>query len=582
MDDADIDGSSAGGATAKAVGDSAGRPPRHPHHHSRRWSSEDGESDNDYVTATKRDADESSVCVVHSLLDLDSPGAGGGGSSSNGGAHNMPLSSKDRTVPRTTFSLPPSSAQKQTIKTSSPSHSPSPIPSPSPPSPSPATMPSAPTTAATAPMSPQKPLSQPRSHHLTKRQLTELAWNVRALSRRLGRICLPLRARRIMVVTKPRDRSLVARSRDLVEWLLALDGEHGDGCMVYVDRRLEHEADFAAAWLSREGRAERLRFCDYDALQRQQQQHQGRRWRTTQKSGQRQDQQDLERQQQQQPNPSDIDLVVTLGGDGTVLYASALFQAAVPPVVTFALGSLGFLTKFDFNSFQPTLSHAFAEGVVVNLRLRFECTVMRSRRNRDRVRAKEADEPEPSEGGDEDLVDELIGSRAGTATHVADQSFQILNDVVLDRGPSPTMSALDIFGDDAFFTSVLGDGLCVSTPTGSTAYNLAAGGSLCYPDNPVMLLTAICAHTLNFRPLILPDTVVLRVGVGYAARASAWASFDGRDRVEVVPGDYVSIAASRYPFAAVLPSGGPSHEWVRRISETLNWNSRSRQRAFTD
>lgn len=92
------------------------------------------------------------------------------------------------------------------------------------------------------------------------------------------------------------------------------------------------------------------------------------------------------------------------------------------------------------------------------------------------------------------------------------------------------MSSLEIFGDTEHFTTVQADGVCVATPTGSTAYNLAAGGSLCHPENPVILLTAICAHTLSFRPIILPDTIVLRVGVPYDARTSSWASFDGRER----------------------------------------------------
>lgn len=98
------------------------------------------------------------------------------------------------------------------------------------------------------------------------------------------------------------------------------------------------------------------------------------------------------------------------------------------------------------------------------------------------------------------------------------------------------MSALEIFGDGEHFTTVQADGVCVATPTGSTAYNLAAGGSLCHPDNPVILLTAICAHTLSFRPIILPDTVVLRVGVPYDARTSSWASFDGRERYKCSAG----------------------------------------------
>ena len=143
------------------------------------------------------------------------------------------------------------------------------------------------------------------------------------------------------------------------------------------------------------------------------------------------------------------------------------------------------------------------------------------------------------------------------------------------------------------------DGVCVATPTGSTAYNLAAGGSLCHPENPVILVTAICAHTLSFRPVILPDTVVLRVGVPYDARTSSWASFDGRERycnsvmlcmtllltfsrVELQPGDYVTISASRYPFANVMPQGSSGEDWIGSISRTLNWNSRQKQKSFKE
>lgn len=142
------------------------------------------------------------------------------------------------------------------------------------------------------------------------------------------------------------------------------------------------------------------------------------------------------------------------------------------------------------------------------------------------------------------------------------------------------MSNVDIFGDDEHFTSVSADGVCVSTPTGSTAYNLAAGGSLCHPENPVMLVTSICAHTLSFRPVILPDTIVLRIGVPYDARTSSWASFDGRERVELTPGDYVTVSASRYPFACVQPHGRRSEDWINSISAKLGWNTRQRQKSF--
>jgi NAD+ kinase len=112
-----------------------------------------------------------------------------------------------------------------------------------------------------------------------------------------------------------------------------------------------------------------------------------------------------------------------------VLYASWLFQKIVPPVLAFALGSLGFLTKFDYDKFPKTLDHVFSEGITVSLRLRFEATVMRSqKRDTDAKR---------------DLVEELIGEECDDHfTHRPDGTHNILNEVVVDRGPSPSKSPI--------------------------------------------------------------------------------------------------------------------------------------------
>ncbi|KAI9678609.1 MAG: hypothetical protein M1817_005666 [Caeruleum heppii] len=311
-----------------------------------------------------------------------------------------------------------------------------------------------------------------------------MAWGVRELSKRLGSIRLKLKVRKIFLLTKAHDETLIKYTREVAQWLLS--DARNISYTVYVEDTLEHNDSFDAKGLQSEipSSQSRLRYWTSDSCRRQ---------------------------------PHTFDFVITLGGDGTVLYASWLFQRIVPPVLSFALGSLGFLTKFDYDSFPETLSRAFNDGVTVSLRLRFEGTVMRSK-TRDGQSQR-------------DLVEELIGEESeGDRTHNPDGSYEILNDIVVDRGPNPTMSSIELFGDDEHFTTVQADGICVATPTGSTAYNLAAGGSLCHPENPVILVSAICAHTLSFRPIILPDTMVLRVGVPYDARTSSWASFDGRER----------------------------------------------------
>jgi len=377
-----------------------------------------------------------------------------------------------------------------------------------------------------------------RSRLLTKKQLSDMAWGVRELSKRLGAVKLRVKVKNIFLLTKAHDESLIELTRDMCKWLLS--EERDSMYTVYVEDTLKDNKKFDVEGIisKNEKVKKHLKFWDNHLAHEK---------------------------------PQLFDFVISLGGDGTVLYASWLFQRIVPPVMSFALGSLGFLTKFDFEQYPELLTTAFRDGVVVSLRLRFEGTVMRSVARDDQS------------GPNRDLVEELVGAhRDDIKTHKSDRTFEILNDIVVDRGPNPTMSSIEIFGDDEHFTTVQADGVCVATPTGSTAYNLAAGGSLCHPDNPVILVTAICAHTLSFRPIILPDTMVLRVGVPYDARTSSWASFDGRERVELHPGDYVTVSASRYPFANVMPQGRRSEDWVNSISRTLQWNVRSRQKSFKE
>lgn len=339
--------------------------------------------------------------------------------------------------------------------------------------------------AATPPHAPE---GHTQSRLLTKQQLSDMAYGIRELSKKLGHIRLKLRVRNVFLLTKAHDQTLIAKTRDVTEWLLGQKNPDGHHYTVWVENTMQHNEKFDADGIIAQDPTykSRLKYWTNELCAKK---------------------------------PHTFEVCIALGGDGTVLYASWLFQRVVPPVMSFALGSLGFLTKFDFQQYPTILERAFHEGVTVSLRLRFEGTVMRSQPRVDQ------------DSHARDLVEELIGDGADDAdTHKPGGSINIVNDIVLDRGPSPTMSGIEMFGDDEHFTTVSGDGVVVATPTGSTAYNLAAGGSLCHPENPVMLVTAISPHTLSFRPIILPDTIVLRLGVPYDARASCWASFDGKER----------------------------------------------------
>lgn len=341
-------------------------------------------------------------------------------------------------------------------------------------------------------------------------RLMQTATGVREVSKQLQRRPIKRAVRNVMIVTKARDNQLVHLTKDLAQWLMSTPRYGSDlGVNVYVDAKLRNSKRFgAAAMLEAQPRFQHLlKYWSPDLCWSQ---------------------------------PERFDLVLTLGGDGTVLFTSWLFQRIVPPILSFSLGSLGFLTNFEYDRFKEHLNKVMGEdGMRVNLRMRFTCTVYR-----DGVIGQEMEEGE---------------------------QFEVLNELVIDRGPSPYVSNLELYGDNELLTVVQADGCIFSTPTGSTAYSLSAGGSLVHPDIPAILLTPICPHTLSFRPMVLSDSLLLRVSIPRHSRATAYCSFDGKGRVELKQGDHVTIAASQYPFPTVVRSGT---EWFDSVSRTLRWNTR--------
>lgn len=341
-------------------------------------------------------------------------------------------------------------------------------------------------------------------------RLLATATGVREISKQLQRRPIKRAVRNVMIVTKARDNQLVHLTRELATWLMATPRYGSElGVNVYVDAKLEKSKRFGAQeMLETHPRFQNL--LKY--------------WKP-----------DMCRNQ-----PEKFDLVLTLGGDGTVLFTSWLFQGIVPPILSFSLGSLGFLTNFEYDKFKEQLNKVMGEeGMRVSMRMRFTCTVYK-------------------------------GGASGNDMDEAEQ-FEVLNELVIDRGPSPYVSNLELYGDNELLTVVQADGCIFATPTGSTAYSLSAGGSLVHPDIPAILLTPICPHTLSFRPMVLSDTLLLRVSIPRNSRATAYCSFDGKNRVELKQGDHITIAASQYPFPTVMKSGS---EWFDSVSTSLKWNTR--------
>ncbi|KAJ6593557.1 ATP-NAD kinase-like domain-containing protein [Mycena capillaripes] len=257
-----------------------------------------------------------------------------------------------------------------------------------------------------------------------------------------------------------------------------------------------------------------------------------------------------------------IDLVVTLGGDGTILHASSLFSVgAVPPVLSFSMGTLGFLLPFHIDDFAKALESVYQGKATILDRMRLACTFY--------------NEDLSKKGDDGD-------------------AWQVMNEIALHRGSSPHLNTIDIYVDGQHLTEAVSDGLIVSTPTGSTAYSLSAGGPIVHPSLSALVLTPICPRSLSFRPLVFPSSSSITLRIGDRSRAPAGVSMDGRASRTLNPGESVTVHASPYPVPCINRSSiaeedsevhegaGPGKEddWVRDINNLLQYNATFRSKAL--
>ncbi|PSK60757.1 NAD(+) kinase [Elsinoe australis] len=373
---------------------------------------------------------------------------------------------------------------------------------------------------------------------LSHNRLMQTAASVREVSRQLQRRSTKQAVRNVMIVTKARDNALVEKTREVAGWLMRTPRYGKDkGVTVYVDSKLRESRRFDAEGLLEGGKFERnLKYWTPELC-----------W----------------------TSPELFDLVITLGGDGTVLYTSWLFQRIVPPVLAFSLGSLGFLTTFKFEDYQGHLDRLMGDvGMRVTMRMRFTCTVYRAAHST----ASSSVLPSPASTTNVNGLGLDLTRTPTSQQKIEGETHEVLNELVIDRGPTSYISSLDLYANDSLLTRISADGMILSTPTGSTAYSLSAGGSLVYPDIPAMLLTPICPHTLSFRPMILNDSMELKIRIPSSGRGNAFVSFDGKGKIELGRGDEVVVRASRYPFPTVLSQ---PMEWFDAISRTLRWNTRA-------
>lgn len=230
--------------------------------------------------------------------------------------------------------------------------------------------------------------------------------------------------------------------------------------------------------------------------------------------------------------PLRSDLLIVLGGDGTLLSVARLVEALDIPIFGVNLGSLGFLTEVALEECLPTLEKALAGESAVEERMMLEAVVQRQGRE--------------------------------IARH------RILNDAVINKGALARMIDLETSVNGFYVATFKADGLILSTPTGSTAYSLAAGGPIVYPTLDAFVLTPICPHTLTNRPLVLPDEAVVEV-ILHARQADVYLTLDGQRGLPLEEGDLIRVRKAATRIRLVT---SPNRNYFEILRTKLRWGER--------
>jgi NAD+ kinase len=226
-----------------------------------------------------------------------------------------------------------------------------------------------------------------------------------------------------------------------------------------------------------------------------------------------------------------LDFVVVLGGDGTLLSAARAVSKAGIPVLGVNLGALGFLTEVPLEGLYTTLESIEQSCCNVESRSMVHCEVLRK--------------------------DASVGS------------YDALNDVVVGKGTIARLNHCDVYIDRVFVSSYQADSLIVSTPTGSTAYSLAAGGPILMPSVDAFVITPVSAHSLTHRPLVVGDSAQIEIVVK-TGDDEAYLSIDGQIGMPMLDGDRVLCRKSQYQ-VKLLHTQGTFFDVLRT---KLKWGQR--------
>lgn len=224
-----------------------------------------------------------------------------------------------------------------------------------------------------------------------------------------------------------------------------------------------------------------------------------------------------------------VDLVTVLGGDGTMIATARLMGNRVVPVLGINYGSLGYLAEFRIEELFPALEAILAGDYRLDPRVMLATNVFR--------------------GGDEPVL-----------------HGRVLNDVVINKSALARMIEIETMLNGQFVNSFRADGLIVSTPTGSTAYNLSAGGPIIYPSMNAVVVTPICPFTLSNRPIVVPDDALIEIRL--KTRQDVTLTLDGQIGFPLEVDDRVSIRKSKTLFNLVQPA---NRNYFDVLRDKLRW-----------
>ncbi len=229
---------------------------------------------------------------------------------------------------------------------------------------------------------------------------------------------------------------------------------------------------------------------------------------------------------------SSVDVVFVLGGDGTMLSVSRLVAQEGIPILGINLGGMGFITEINKNEIREAVGRVVSNRFSVEERLMLTAAVRRG------------------------------GGKVS--------AYTVLNDVVINKGALARIIDMETFINGTYVTTFKADGLIISTPTGSTAYSLAAGGPIIYPTLDSIVLTPICSHTLTNRPLVLPHDVEIKVSLKTLSE-DVYLTLDGQVGFSLRMDDVLEISRSDFKTRLIVPE---ERDYFKILRTKLKWGER--------